>query len=193
MTVEALSGRVKRTRLVTRVSSRPSPSRWVRACCELTRHQRGCSSPGVGLAPSRRWSRGWQPCCRHPADETSRHGWAWPRTRAQERPAKLGTKQHYCARMRIVPHRVDTTFNQGVRGSTPRRPTRKTLSAATFAALPNLKRWPADRMPTKRRARPKPTCQPVRQRQRDYVILCDPKRVLVFAENPPKSRQFLAN
>jgi hypothetical protein len=37
------------------------------------------------------------------------------------------------------------------------------------------------------------TCRSVRHRQRDYVILCDPKRVLAFAENPPKSKQFLAN
>ena len=85
---------------------------------------------------------------RHLADETRRHGSAHSSTRAQIRLSETRTVQHYRTREALVRHRSDTTFNQGVRGSTPRRPTRKCLSAAILAALPIAKRRPADAMPT---------------------------------------------
>ena len=42
--------------------------------------------------------------CRHPADETPHHGWAHSSTRAQKRPWKTRTVQHYRARPGIVRH-----------------------------------------------------------------------------------------
>lgn len=86
--------------------------------------------------------------CRHLVDETSRYYSARSATAAHERPSEPWTVQHIRALERPVRHRALTTFNQGVRSSTLRRPTRKGLLAADLAAFPDPSAIAADAMPT---------------------------------------------
>ena len=74
--------------------------------------------------------------CRHLADKTPHH--SAPRLGAIEHAGHSETSavQHYRTQTTTVRHTCVITFNQGVRGSTPRRPTRNPRIMATFPASP---------------------------------------------------------
>jgi hypothetical protein len=101
----------------------------------LQRRRRGAPSSGTGpdeLRATLRMPRSERG--RHDAAKTPYHAWSHSSTRVQKRPSNTRTVQHNCAQPAIVRHRSDTTFNQGVRSSTLRRPTRSCCIWVVFGA-----------------------------------------------------------